>query len=96
MAQAFLLTALIPLALLAVVGIALANPRIPPAARDRIEPVLFAVYVAFILWWLWRVWTAFSGGDALFALLFGGAAVGALPEALKPFRPGRLRERSAG
>lgn len=94
MAQAFLLTALIPLALLAVVGVALASPRIDPALRDRIERVLFVVYVAFILWWLWQVWTALRGGDTLFALMFGVAAVGALHEALKLFRRRRFRDRS--
>ena len=94
MAQAFLFTALIPLALLALIGIVLANPRIDPATRDRIERVLFVVYVAFILWWLWQVWTALRGGDPLFALMFGVAAVGALHEALKLFRRRRFRDRS--
>jgi hypothetical protein len=96
MSQTFLFTALIPLAMLALLGIVLAGPRINPTLRDRIERALFVVYVAFILWWLWQVWTAFRGGDTLFALLFGVAAVGALHEALKLFRRRRLRTRSPG
>lgn len=94
MMQAFLFTALIPLALLAVVSFALSGPRVDPATRDRIERVLFVVYVAFVLWQLWQVWTALRGGDTLFALMFGVAAVGALHEALKLFRRRRFRDRS--
>jgi hypothetical protein len=96
MSQSFLFSALIPLALLAVLGVILGGGRLGPTTQDRIERVLFVVYAALILWWLWQVVANVRNGDTIFALLFGVAAVGALHEALKMFRRRRLRARAPG
>ena len=95
MITAFLFTALIPLAVLTVLGVVLAGGRMNPAIRARIETVLlFVVYPLLILWWLWQVLANLGGGDMTFALLFGVASVGALHEGLKLFRRRVLQARA--
>ncbi len=89
--QDFLFTGLIPLALLAVLGVVLASGRLKPETRSGLERALVTVfYPLFVVFALWRAFAHFRERDMTTSLLFGVAAVGVLHEGLKLFRRRRM------
>jgi len=75
MTQAVLFTALIPIALLAVLGLVLISGRLKAGARDRIERLLTVmVYPALVFFWAWEAWDSAQSRDWLLAAGFAFAA----------------------
>ncbi|WP_332677764.1 hypothetical protein [Brevundimonas sp.] len=80
MTQAILFTALVPLALLLVLGFVLLSGRMSETVRRRVELGLILIaYPAFILTWAWQAWEYQQEGDwfmvSIMLVLIGSFAV---------------------
>jgi len=91
MTKALLFTAVIPLALLAVLALVLISGRLSPTVRRRAEWTTALVALpAFGLYFCWQAWDSVRAGDRLIAGLYVVAAICMLAQVVIAVRSGRL------